>query len=101
MKLDARLKKLEEKVRVDHGMWATFTMKNYEDSVERGKVKQRLLDEYVAQGNPVPLGCIYWNEICPDLGNSDKFTGSYLTNPVADIMERIALNAVDPLERTE
>jgi hypothetical protein len=60
MKLDARLKKLEEKVSANHGMWATFTMKHYEDSVERGKVKQRLLDEYVAQGNPIPLGCIYW-----------------------------------------
>ncbi len=98
MKLNMRLKVLEKKIQSDRGKWATFSMKNYADPEERTKVKQRLLEEYIAQGNAPPIGCIYWNEICPGCGNEDKFTGSYLTNPIADIMDKIAMNAHDPLE---
>ena len=97
----ARLKKLEEKSSSTQGMWATFTMTKYEDPIERAKVKQRLLDEYIAQGNSMPMGCIYWNEICPELGNRDAFTGSYPTNPLEEIMNKIAQNPCERLDGNE
>ena len=101
MKLDARLKKLEDKTNSRNGMWVTFTMKNYEDPVQKARVKQYLLDEYLAAGNPLPIGCIYWNEIFgPEIcGEGDAFLGSHLTNPLADIMERIAENSLDLLDK--
>jgi hypothetical protein len=97
MKLDTRLKKLENNISSQNRIWATFTMKSYEDPIQQAKVKQQLLDQYLAAGNAPPIGCIYWNELCPELAKKDKFTGNYPTNPIAAILENISVQARDPL----
>jgi hypothetical protein len=99
MKLDSRLKKVEQKAGSIQKLWAVFTMKDYPDPVERQMVKQRLLDEYLSQGNARPTDCMYFNEIvgAETMGNKNEYLYSCPVNPLEEIMHRIADNSQDPL----
>jgi hypothetical protein len=58
------------------------------------------MDEYLSKGNAQPIGCLYFNEIigAAAYGNRDAFLFSSSTNHLADILDRIAEKARDPLE---
>jgi hypothetical protein len=70
------------------------------DDKTKDLIKRVLLDEYLSEGNAQPIGCLYFNEIigAAAYGNRDAFLFSSPTNPLADILDRIAGKARDPLD---
>lgn len=62
MNLLHRIKKIEKKLTYGQVHWVTFSIEEYSD-LQIEKEKKRLLNEYLANGNPEPNYCIFINEL--------------------------------------
>lgn len=71
MKIVSRIKRLERKLLGNKELWAVFTVGCYEDPRDVEIAKQRLLDQYTAQGNPRPTHFLFIKEV-PRATKRDK-----------------------------
>jgi hypothetical protein len=63
MQIKSRIKYLEKKLLGNQEYWAIFSIGYYSDSNEEQAAKQRLLNEYLDNGNPIPTHNVFCNEI--------------------------------------
>ena len=54
MRAGARLKRLERKFDAESKIWTVFTIAHFEDPLQRTAVQQRLVEDYMAEGNHAP-----------------------------------------------
>lgn len=63
MRLNTRLKRIEEKISPKKQIWVVFSIRCYEDPIERNHKEQALIDAYTAQGDKKATHCIFINEL--------------------------------------
>ena len=63
MKIHARLEKLEKKIIGDDELWTVFSIGYYECPKAKKKAEDRLVKEYLNEGNPLPTHRLFIREI--------------------------------------
>jgi hypothetical protein len=80
VKISSRLKRLERKFDLNESVWVIFNINYYENADERKMAYQRLICDYVSNGNR-SSGCyVFINEIpCPsaEVRNKESFLSSF------------------------
>ena len=79
MRFMSRLKRLEQKAAPNAQLWAIFTIGHYDNLIDQGEAQQRLVNEYVAQGNIAPTHRIFVKEVPATLSNvHETFVTAFL-----------------------
>lgn len=81
MNTETRLKRLEKRIRPNQRPAVMFSIGYYDDPAERTKARNRLLEEYLRLGTPIPEMCIWLCEIPAPSSEvvEEKFLGTFLS----------------------
>jgi hypothetical protein len=63
MRIAQRIKKLEMKLIYEKEHMAVFNVTGLNDPEELALEKKKLVNEYIATGNPCPSRCVFINEL--------------------------------------
>lgn len=81
MRITSRLKRIEEKVSENGQTWVIFSISHYAEEAEGKAAEERIIKDYVKQGNPNPTHRIFIREIpFPGKNQKEGFLSSFKSN---------------------